>query len=99
MQFHDTQFLIGLVSLLSILQYPDSKAMQINLTGFLNAKNARMFIGELWELLTSAQENIGGIPARFMEEKKEEIKRRQVGLNFKVNKALSLSDGGFLFLV
>jgi len=52
--------------------------MQINLTGFLNAKNARLFMGELWELLCSAQENIGGIPAKFVEQKKEEIKNRQV---------------------
>ena len=52
--------------------------MQINLTGFLNGKNARTFIAELWELLASAMENIGGIPAKFLEQKKEEIKRRQV---------------------
>ncbi|KAH3736285.1 hypothetical protein DPMN_042848 [Dreissena polymorpha] len=50
---------------------------RINLTGFLNAKNARIFMGELWELLCSAQENIGGIPAKFVEQKKEEIKKRQ----------------------
>jgi len=52
--------------------------MQMNLTGFLNAKNARTFIQGLWELLLSAQENIGGIPAVFLEQKKEEIKLRQV---------------------
>lgn len=52
--------------------------MQINLTGFLNPKNARIFMSELWELLCSAQENIGGIPAKFVEQKKEEIKKRQV---------------------
>ena len=52
--------------------------MQINLTGFLNQKNARIFMTELWELLGSAMENIGGIPAKFVEQKKEEIKRRQV---------------------
>lgn len=52
--------------------------MQMNLTGFLNAKNARTFCQELWELLLSAQENIGGIPAKFLEQKKEEIKLRQV---------------------
>lgn len=52
--------------------------MQMNLTGFLNAKNARMFISELWDLLLSAMENIGGIPAKFLDQKKEEIKQRQV---------------------
>ena len=57
--------------------------MQINLTGFLNQKNARIFVAELWELLGSAMENIGGIPAKFVEQKKEEIKRRQVSFTAK----------------
>ena len=34
---------------------------------------------ELWSLLVSAQENIGGIPSTFLEKKKEEIKQRKVG--------------------
>ena len=55
--------------------------MQINLTGFLNAKNARIFQVELWDLLCSAQENDAGIPTQFLEQKKEEIKKRQVGSN------------------
>ena len=55
--------------------------MQINLTGFLNGKNARIFITELWQLLLSAMENIGGIPAEFLEQKKEEIRKRQVCLS------------------
>lgn len=63
------------------LQNPDSKMMQINLTGFLNGKNAREFMGELWPLLLSAQENIAGIPSAFLELKKEEIKQRQVRLS------------------
>merc|ERR1712071_415546 len=58
-------------------RFPDGKEMQINLTGFLNAKNARTFMCELWDLLASAMENIGGIPAKFLEQKKEEIKKRQ----------------------
>lgn len=52
--------------------------MQINLTGFLNGKNAREFMKDLWPLLLSAQENIAGIPSAFLEQKKEEIKLRQV---------------------
>lgn len=64
--------------ILCLLQNPDAKLMQINLTGFLNGKNARMFMGELWPLLLSAQENIAGIPSAFLEQKKEEIKQRQV---------------------
>lgn len=35
-------------------------------------------MGELWPLLLSAQENIAGIPSAFLEQKKEEIKQRQV---------------------
>ncbi|XP_028847037.1 serine/arginine repetitive matrix protein 1 isoform X4 [Denticeps clupeoides] len=57
---------------------PDSKMMQINLTGFLNGKNAREFMKDLWPLLLSAQENIAGIPTAFLEQKKEEIKQRQI---------------------
>lgn len=53
--------------------------MQINITGFLQSKNAREFMKELWSLLVSAQENIGGIPSTFLEKKKEEIKQRKVG--------------------
>ena len=52
--------------------------MQIQLTGFLQGKNARVFMGELWDLLISAQENIGGIPTAFIEKKKEEIRLRKV---------------------
>lgn len=52
--------------------------MQINLTGFLNPKNARLFLHDLWALLCSAQENIGGIPEKFIAQKKEEIKKKQV---------------------
>ena len=59
-------------------QYPDAKEMQINLTGFLNGKNARTFLSELWDHLCSAQENVTGIPSQFLEQKKNEIKQRQV---------------------
>lgn len=52
--------------------------MQINLTGFLDGKNARLFMGELWDLLVSAQENDTGIPEAFLQQKKDQIKRRLV---------------------
>lgn len=55
--------------------------MQINLTGFLNARNAREFVSELWTLLASAMENVSGIPTRFLDQKKEEIKKRQVSMD------------------
>jgi serine/arginine repetitive matrix protein 1 len=59
-------------------QFPDPKKMQINLTGFLNGKNARIFMTDLWELLLSAQDSPTGIPDALMEMKKEEIKKRMV---------------------
>lgn len=52
--------------------------MQINLTGFLNGKNARVFMTDLWELLISAQESPSGIPPKFIEQKKEELKKKMV---------------------
>lgn len=55
--------------------------MQINLTGFLNGRNAREFMKDLWPLLLSAQDNIAGIPSAFLEQKKEEIKQRQVSFS------------------
>jgi len=70
------------IFLIVTIQNPDGRQMQMNITGFLNAKNARTFIQDLWELLLSAQENIGGIPAVFLEQKKEEIKMRQVNVYF-----------------
>ena len=39
---------------------PDPRKMQINLTGFVNGKNARLFMGELWALLASAQATESG---------------------------------------
>lgn len=59
--------------------------MQINITGFLQSKNAREFMKELWTLLISAQENIGGIPSDFLEKKKEEIKQRKVCNEFRIH--------------
>lgn len=53
--------------------------MQINMTGFLNGRNARVFIDELWQLLASAQNSAGGVPPKFVEIKMEELKRKQVG--------------------
>ena len=62
----------------------------MNLTGFLHGKNARVFMQELWELLTSAQESIGGIPTKFLEQKKEEIRQKKVGREM----VLSFEGGG-----
>jgi hypothetical protein len=50
------------------------KKMQINLTGFLNARRARLFMGELWNLLIEAQETPDGIPMSLVQMKIEELK-------------------------
>jgi serine/arginine repetitive matrix protein 1 len=52
--------------------------MQINLTGFLNGKKAREFMGELWELMLAAQSSPDGIPPQLVELKKKDIEKRQV---------------------
>ena len=70
--------LIIFFSIFFYIQNPDPRRMQINLTGFLNGKNARIFMSELWDLLLSAQDSSSGIPEVFMAQKKEEIKKRQV---------------------
>ncbi|CAO3666615.1 hypothetical protein G6F70_003266 [Rhizopus microsporus] len=54
----------------------DPKMMQINLTGFLE-NNAKVFVKELWNLLLSAQNSVGGIPAIFIEQKKEELRKKR----------------------
>lgn len=61
----------------AFLQYPCPKKMQINMTGFLNGKNARQFMDELWALLLSAQDSDTGIPAEFIQQKKDEIIKRE----------------------
>ena len=50
--------------------------MQVNLTGFLEEK-APIFMEELWNLLLSAQESLGGIPKIFIEQKKEELRLKK----------------------
>lgn len=59
------------------MQNPDPKMMQINLTGFLE-KNTQQFILELWRLLLSAQNAVGGVPPAFLEQKKQKILKRKV---------------------
>jgi hypothetical protein len=51
--------------------------MQINLTGFLE-KNAAGFVTELWKLLLSAQDGVGGIPTVFLQQKMDEIRKKKV---------------------
>lgn len=57
---------------------PDARMMQINITGFMNSRNAREFMAELWELLLSAMTASNGIPPKLIEEKKQELLKKQV---------------------
>ena len=61
-----------------LLQMPDGRQMQMNVTGFLGVKNAREFMQKLWELLASAMDDICGIPEELKEQKKEQIRVKQV---------------------
>ncbi|KRY51723.1 Serine/arginine repetitive matrix protein 1, partial [Trichinella britovi] len=56
----------------------DPRNMQINLTGFLNAKKAREFMGELWDLLIDAQSSECGIPQTLINAKAEYLRSRSV---------------------
>lgn len=64
-----------------VLQDPDPKQLQVLTTGFLESK-APEFVNELWNLLLSAQDNVAGIPAQFVEQKKEEIRKRRVRMGY-----------------
>jgi hypothetical protein len=50
--------------------------MQLYLTGFLE-KNTSTFMRHLWAHLISAQGNEHGIPAEFLEKKKEELRKKR----------------------
>ncbi|KAF8761098.1 PWI domain [Rhizoctonia solani] len=54
---------------------PDPKVMQINLTGFLESKTPA-FMSSLWALLLEAQDSPAGVPASFVQEKKEELRQK-----------------------
>jgi serine/arginine repetitive matrix protein 1 len=54
--------------------------MQISLTGFFETKTQELIL-KLWKLLLSAQESVGGIPAEFLEAKKEQLRQQQVKKN------------------
>lgn len=72
MGFEDDILVELVMSLLEAEQHPDPRKMQISLMGFLE-KRAAPFMNELWRLLLSAQESIGGVPRAFVEQKKREM--------------------------
>ncbi|SJX62019.1 uncharacterized protein SRS1_10646 [Sporisorium reilianum f. sp. reilianum] len=74
--FEDDVVLEYAAGMLEEERFPDAKKMQIQLMGFLEGRTAE-FMGELWELLVSAQASPGGVPQKFVEEKKEELRRKR----------------------
>ncbi|OAL37734.1 hypothetical protein AYO20_02911 [Fonsecaea nubica] len=59
-------------NLLEGSRFPDIKALQISLTGFLD-KDTPKFCKELWNLCLSAQSNAQGVPKELLEAKKLEL--------------------------
>ncbi|VUC33846.1 unnamed protein product [Clonostachys rosea] len=59
------------------VRHPDVKALQIQLTGFLE-KDTAAFCKELWNLLLSAQASPQGVPKELLEAKKLELMQEKV---------------------
>lgn len=57
---------------------PDPRRIQLNLTGFLGAKDTPGFCTKLWKLLLSAQANPSGVPDELIEAKKQELRQEKV---------------------
>ncbi|KAJ5377282.1 uncharacterized protein N7496_004691 [Penicillium cataractarum] len=64
-------------NLLEGSRYPDIKALQIQLTGFLD-KDTPKFCKELWSLCLSGQENPQGVPKELLEAKKLELMQEKI---------------------
>ncbi|KAL3699407.1 hypothetical protein R1sor_017429 [Riccia sorocarpa] len=72
----EDEVLINFIYGLLDVKEADGKHLQIQLTGFME-KNTVRFMKELWGLLTSAQNNISGIPQQFLDAKAEEAKKKK----------------------
>ncbi|OOQ81690.1 hypothetical protein PEBR_42769 [Penicillium brasilianum] len=64
-------------NLLEGSRYPNIKALQIQLTGFLD-KDTPKFCKELWSLCLSGQENPQGVPKELLEAKKLELMQEKI---------------------
>ena len=83
-----------LVNQLTENQYPDPREVQINITGFINGKNAKDFVGELWPMLVSATENGLGVPDQILNAKKSEIQARAAaGASTVKSDSIIIGDG------
>lgn len=66
----------GMLTWVPFIQ-PDIKAMQIQLTGFLD-KDTAPFCLQLWKLCLSAQTSPQGVPKELLEAKKQELIQEKV---------------------
>ncbi|KAJ2358854.1 hypothetical protein GGF43_000526 [Coemansia sp. RSA 2618] len=64
------------VNLLEESDNPDPRAIQVNLTGFLEDKSQE-FMQSLWAVLLEAQHGEGGIPESFIRRKMEELQKKR----------------------
>ncbi|CAM6086160.1 unnamed protein product [Calypogeia fissa] len=72
----EDEVLINFIYGLLDVKEADGKHLQIQLTGFME-KNTGRFMKELWGLLTSAQNNLSGVPQQFLDAKAEEAKKKK----------------------
>ncbi|KAK1523613.1 PWI domain-containing protein [Colletotrichum abscissum] len=74
-------------------RFPDIKALQIQLTGFLD-KDTAPFCRELWKLFLSAQTSPQGVPKELLEAKKLElIQEKPIALQTRHDAAEAISTG------
>ncbi|ORX72378.1 PWI domain-containing protein [Linderina pennispora] len=64
------------VNLLGESNSPDPKAIQVNLTGFLESKT-QGFMQDLWSLLLEAQDCTGGIPESLVKQKMDQLQKKR----------------------
>ncbi|KAJ2744819.1 separin protein [Coemansia sp. BCRC 34301] len=78
------------VNMLEESDKPDGKAMQVNLTGFLESKTEE-FMQSLWSVLLEAQKGPGGIPESLIRGKVQEMKRERVE-QVRMREAIRMAD-------
>ncbi|KAL2393183.1 hypothetical protein ABEF93_000681 [Exophiala dermatitidis] len=78
-------------NLLEGSRFPDIKALQISLTGFLD-KDTPKFCKELWNLCLSAQSNPQGVPKELLEAKKLELLQEKIDAEKAAQEARTRKD-------
>eukprot|EP01117_Protostelium_nocturnum_P018827 TRINITY_DN7956_c0_g3_i2.p1 TRINITY_DN7956_c0_g3~~TRINITY_DN7956_c0_g3_i2.p1 ORF type:complete len:285 (-),score=121.73 TRINITY_DN7956_c0_g3_i2:8-862(-) len=73
----EDDILIGYFFELLTQNNPDPRKIQINLTEFLGGSDTSALVTEIWKMLLSAQQNVGGIPQQLLDAKKQQIRANQ----------------------